>query len=571
MTETSRRKMMRAARRPVDVVIRNARLVNVFTGQVIATDIAVAHGCVVGFNACPAERTIDLKGRFVAPGFIDAHVHVESAMVCPSEFARAVLVHGTTAVVADPHEIANVLGTAGITYMLNATADSPVGFYFSLPSCVPATTLESSGAVLAAEDLAPFMTHERIAALGEMMDFPGVVRAAPGVLAKIRLARLAGKPVDGHAPGLCGAYLNAYLSAGITSDHECTTAAEARAKLAAGMHIMVREGSGARNLDTLLPAITRANARRMLWCTDDRNPHDILSRGHIDGMVRRAVRAGLDPVIAIQMATSNPAGYFHLTDMGALAPGRRADLVVMDHLADPVVRQVYVQGRLVAEDGRLTDSPPSTPCRALPQTMNVAPGALDFAVLASGRRVRVIEVVPDQLHTRAGEARVCIRNNLAVSDPTRDILKIAVVERHRGTGSRSVGFVRGFGLGQGALASSVAHDSHNIVVVGVADADLRLAVETIIGMGGGLAVTAHGQVLAQLPLPIAGLMSDQPIETVCSLLEALTSAAHRLGVRLAEPFMTLSFMALPVIPALKITDRGLVDVVRGELVPLFFQ
>lgn len=571
MTETSPRKIMRAARSPVpvDLVIRNARLVNVFSGQVTATDIAVAQGCVIGFDTCPALQTIDLRGRFVAPGFIDAHVHVESAMVCPSEFGRAVLAHGTTAVVADPHEIANVLGTAGIEYMLSAGDESPVNFYFALPSCVPATSLESSGAVLAAKDLAPYITHERIVALGEMMDFPGVVRAEPAVLAKIRLARLAGKPVDGHAPGLGGAPLNAYLAAGITSDHECTTAAEALTKLAAGMHIMVREGSGARNLDALLPVITRANARRLMWCTDDRNPHDLLRRGHIDGMVRRAVRAGLDPLIAIQMATVNPAAYFHLTDVGAVVPGRRADLVVMDDLADPVVRQVFVQGRLVAEDCRLTVVPPSFPSRVLPQTMKVAPGPLDFAVPASGRRVRVIEVVPDQLHTRAVAERVCVRDNLAVSDSSRDILKIAVVERHHGTGRRGIGFVRGFGLRQGALASTVAHDSHNIVAVGVDDIDLRLAVETIIGTEGGLAVTAHGQVLALLPLPIAGLMSDQPIETVASLLDDLTAAAHRLGGRLADPFMTLSFMALPVIPALKITDRGLVDVVRGELVPLF--
>jgi adenine deaminase len=566
MAQTTIQRMIRAARgqEPVDLLIRNGRLVNVFIGEVTDTDIAIADGYVVGFGAYTARREIDVKGRFVAPGFIDAHVHVESAMVSPAEFARVVSAHGTTAVVVDPHEIANVLGVAGIAYMLEATRDLPVVFYVALPSCVPATALENAGAVLTAEDLAPFMVHERVVALAEMMNYRGVIHEDPAVLAKLELSRRAGRPLDGHAPGLHGAWLNAYVAAGITSDHECTTADEAYEKLAAGMYIMVREGTAARNLDALLPVITRTNARRMMWCTDDRNPHDLRRDGHIGGMVRRAVRAGLDPVVAIQMATVNPAEYFRLTE-----PGRRADLVVLDDLGDPVVRQVYVKGRLVAEDGRSKETLPSLRSGTLPQTMHVAQNALDFTLTAQGSRIRVIEVVPDQIQTLSRVAPTCIRDGLAVSDPRQDLNKIAVLERHHGTGRSAIGFIRGFGLRLGALASTVAHDSHNIIVVGVGDADMRLAVETLIDMGGGLAATGNGGVLAKLPLPIAGLMSDRPIGEVCGLLVELLAAAARMGVGLAEPFMTLSFMALPVIPELKITDKGLVDVALGKLVPLF--
>jgi adenine deaminase len=554
---------------PADLLIRNTRLVNVFAGEVIDCDIAVVDGYVAGFGACDARRTVDLQNRYLAPGFIDAHVHIESAMVGPAQFARAVLPRGTTAVVADPHEIANVRGLDGIAYMLDASRHLALSVFFSLPSCVPATPLESAGAVLEADALAPLMTHPRVVALGEMMNFPGVISGDSGVLAKLDLAAGAGKPVDGHAPGVRGRALNAYLAAGIGSDHECTSIAEAAEKLAGGMYIMVREGSGARNLDALLPLITPRSARRMMWCTDDRHPHDLLAEGHIDGMVRRAVRAGLDPVTAIQMATLNPADYFGLKALGAVAPGRRADFVILDDLADPVVRQVYAAGRQVAEDGVLIDAAVPEKMHAAPSRLNVDPLALDFSIPARGRTMRVIEAVPDQIVTRAAVDAPTIRDGLAVADPRRDLLKIVVVERHHATGRMGRGFIRGFGLTRGALAATVAHDSHNLIAVGAVDADLRAAAAHLVSLGGGLVVVADGRVTADLPLPIAGLMSDRPVEAVRDRLDDLLAAARQLGCLLPDPFMTLSFMALPVIPALKLTDRGLVDVERFEIVPLF--
>jgi adenine deaminase len=567
--ETGR--LIEAARgdRPVDLLLRNARLVNVFLGNVIETEIAISQGRVVGFGAREARSTVDLRGRYVAPGFIDAHVHIESALVGPAEFARAVLPHGTTSVVADPHEIANVLGTAGIDHMLAASRNLPVRFYFTLPSCVPATAMESAGARLTADLLRPYLGDPRIVGLAEMMNFPGVIHADSDVMAKIAAAHAAGKPVDGHAPGLSGHGLHAYLAAGIGSDHECTSVREAEEKLAAGMHIMVREGTGAKNLDDLLPLITPRTARRMMWCTDDRHAHDLMTEGHIDQMVRRAVRGGVDPVTAIQMATLNPAEYFHLNDLGAVAPGRRADLVVFDDLDDPVVRQVYSGGRPAAEEGRFLGTGATVPPPAAPGAMRVPLATIDFAIAARGRRIRVIETVPCQIVTRGTVEAARIVDGRAEADPGRDLLKIAVVERYSGAGRTGLGFIRGFELTRGALAATVAHDSHNIVVVGATDGDMRAAVAALVAMGGGLVVVEAGRVKAQLALPIAGLMSDQPMDAVCAGLDRLLSAARGLGSTLKDPFMTLSFMALPVIPALKLTDMGLVDGTQFKIVPLF--
>lgn len=571
MTTAPFDRRLQAARgdRPADVLIRNARVVNVFTGDVVDSPVAVADGYVVGLGAYDAEETVDLNGRYLAPGFIDAHVHIESAMVGPAEFARAVLPHGTTAVVADPHEIANVLGAVGIEFMLAAGRDAMLTFFFSLPSCVPATDMETSGAALDAAALEPFMTHERIVALAEMMNFPGVIYGDPDVLAKLDIARKRGKPLDGHSPGLTGRQLNAYLLPGIASDHECTTIAEAREKLAAGMYIMIREGTAARNLDELLPLINARNARRLMWCTDDRHPHDLLTEGSVGSMVRRAVRAGVDPVCAVQMATLNPADYFRLHEVGAIAPGRRADMVVIEDLSDPVVHQVFCGGKLAAEAGRMVMTSPEVETEDPPASMHVPLDRLDFTVTARGRRIRVIETVTDQIITRGAIEDACVVDGKAVSDPARDLSKIAVVERHHGTGRTGVGFIRGFGLRRGALASTVAHDSHNIVAVGLHDDDLKASVSALVEMGGGLVAVDGGRVIAALALPIAGLMSDRPMAQVCTGLDELLAAARRLGTGLTDPFMTLSFMALPVIPSLKMTDKGLVDVEKFELVPLF--
>jgi adenine deaminase len=573
MNLTTTAALIQAARgdRPADLLLRNGRMVNVFTGAVMLTDIAVADGYVVGFGNYKAKVEIDLKGFYVAPGFIDAHVHIESAMVAPAQFAQAVLPRGTTTVVADPHEIANVLGTTGIDYMLAASADLPLHFFFTLPSCVPATAMETSGAGLDADALRPYLHHPRVVALAEMMNFPGVIHGDAGALAKLQAMGRAGKPLDGHAPGVSGRWLHAYAVPGIASDHECTTAAEAAEKLSVGMHIMVREGTGARNLDDLLPAITPQTSRRMMWCTDDRHPHDLLAEGSIDGMVRRAVRAGIDPITAIQMATLNPAEYFRLPHVGAIAPGRLADLVVLEDLNDPVVRQVFCAGELIAEESSLVERSDWPMAAATPSAMRVAPQHLNFKIPAQGRCMRVIEVVAHQIVTRAATAEAMVVDGLAQADPARDLLKIAVVERHHGTGRLGLGFIHGLGLKRGALASSVAHDSHNIIVAGTSDEEMRAAVAELVAMGGGLVAVKGGSAVARLALPIAGLMSEQPMTVVHQAVEELLRAARCLGCVLPDPFMTLSFMALPVIPALKITDQGLVDVEKFRVVPLFVE
>ncbi|MDZ7581253.1 MAG: adenine deaminase [Deltaproteobacteria bacterium] len=556
---------------PADLLLKGGRIVDVFSGEIVPGDIAVKNGTIVGIGPYRARQTVELDGRYVTPGFIDAHVHIESAMTGITEFARAVVARGTTTVIADPHEIANVLGGAGIRYMLAASEGQPVNVFFMLPACVPATDMETAGARLTAEDLRPFMSADRILGLAEMMNYPGVLRGDPEVMRKLALAGGARKTVDGHAPGLTGADLNAYVAAGIASDHECTTLPEAREKLRAGMHIMVREGTAAKNLAALLPLVNPRTCRRMMWCTDDRHAHDLLTEGHIDFIVRSAVGRGLDPVVAVQMATLNPAEFFGLRHLGAVAPGRRADLLVIDDLHALKVDRVFSRGRLVAVDGRVVDDLEPPPSIGAPFTMRVPAGALDFAIPATGRRVRVIEIVPDQIVTRAGVAEARIEAGRAVSDPSRDLLKIAVVERHSGAGRSAAAFVRGLGLKRGAVASSVAHDAHNIIVAGVSDRDMSAAVETVVKMGGGLAVVADGRLLAELALPIAGLMSASPLAEVAGKLDRLTAAARSLGSPLNDPFMTLSFLALPVIPALKLTDRGLVDVEKFEIVQLFVE
>jgi adenine deaminase len=557
--------------KPVDLLLSNARIINVFTGEVVTDAIAISDGRIVGFGPYDAKHAVDLNGRYVAPGFIDGHVHIESSMASISEFARAVVVHGTTTVAADPHEIANVLGSSGIEYMLQSAKQQPMNIYFTLPSCVPATAMETAGARLTAEDLRPFLSKERIIALAEMMNFPGVIYRDPDVLAKISAAREKKKPIDGHAPGLNGPDLYAYISAGIQSDHECTTAQEAIEKLRAGMYIMIRQGTCAKNLQALLPAVNEKTARRMMWCSDDRHPHDLIAEGHIDSIVVEAIQSGLDPILAIQMATLNPAEYFKLDHLGALAPGKQADLVVFSDLKKPLIEKVYCRGILTAENGEISSHIKIPPAAAVAPSMQVDLGKIDFAISVDGNKVRVIEIVPEQVITHQLIEAVAVKNNQAVSDPTKDLLKMAVVERHSGTGNIGKGFVKGFGLKHGALASSVAHDSHNIIVVGATDEDMRAALEAVVKMGGGLAAVSDGKLLAGLALPIAGLMSLETVQRVCDQLDSLIEIAHDMGTPLKDPFMTLSFLALPVIPELKLTDIGLVDVNRFEVVPLFVE
>jgi adenine deaminase len=562
---------IKAARgdRPVDLLLTNARIIDVFGKDIIEGRIAICSGHVVGFGDYEAKDQLDLGGRFAAPGFIDAHVHIESAMVGVTEFGRAVLLHGTTAIVADPHEIANVFGTLGIDYMLQSAQDQPINVYYGLPSCVPATAMESAGASLKAADLAPYWACKNVVALAEMMNFPGVIYEDPDVLAKIIAAKKAAKPLDGHAPGVSGKQLNAYLSAGIASDHECTTLAEAKEKLRAGIHIMVREGTCSRNLDALFPLINSRTARRMMWCTDDRHPHDLIYDGHIDAIVRKAISKGLDPVTAIQMATLNPAEYFRLDHIGAVAPGRQADLVVFSDLYQPVIEDVFHMGKQVVADGKLLPNIKRLPFVDCPSSMKLNRKRLNFSVKAEGRHMRVIDLISNQIITGQLQLLAPIKDDKVVADPGQDLLKLAVIERHKGSGAMGLGFVRGFGMQKGALASSVAHDSHNIIVVGENDRDMMIAVTAVQQMGGGLVVAADEKIMAVVPLPIAGLMSKESVATVQQQMDTLLKAAQRIGATPSDPFMSLSFLALPVIPELKLTDQGLVDVNRFKVVPLF--
>jgi adenine deaminase len=554
--------------RPADVVLRGARVPNVFTGEIEETDVAISEGVIAGLGrSYQAERAVDLDGAFVLPGFIDAHVHIESSLVTPPEFARAVLPRGTTAVVSDPHEIANVHGIEGIRYMLAASEGLPLTVFVMASSCVPATPMGTAGAALDAAELGELLGHPRVLGLAEVMNFPGVIHGDPAVLDKI--AAFHGHPVDGHAPGVRGEQLNAYVTGGPGSDHESTTADEAREKLRRGLFLFMREATGARNLAALLPVLDATTERRIALCTDDRQPADLLDEGGIDAMLRRVIRAGHDPVRAIRLATLNPAEYFGLSDRGAVAPGRVADLVVVGDLERLDIRDVWVRGARVAESGRALTWASGTAPAPPPPNMDVVLAEDAFVIRAEGSRVRVVEAIPDQIVTGGRIDTPTVVDGRVVADPERDLLEIAVVERHSGSGRVGLGLVSGIGLKSGALAGSVAHDHHNIIVIGVDDVSMRTAVEAVVAHEGGLAVAQGREVLASLPLPVGGLMSTAPIEDVRAGLDELVAAARGLGSTLRDPFMAMSFLGLEVIPTLKLTDRGLVDVEAFELVPLW--
>lgn len=545
--------------RPADVLLRNGKVCNVFTGEFERADVAVFRDRIAGLGpGYRAEEVLDLRGSFLLPGFIDAHVHIESSLVTPPEFARAVIPRGTTTVVADPHEIANVHGTEGIRYMLDASEDLPLSVFIMASSCVPATDMGTAGAALEASHLEAFLSHPRVLGLAEVMNFPGVIHGDPRVLAK--LDAFQDRVVDGHAPGVSGKDLNAYIAGGPGSDHECTTPEEALEKLRRGLFLFFREATNARNLEDLLPALAPANLRRVALCTDDRQPPDLLDEGGIDGMVRTVIRGGTGPAEAIRMATLNPAEYFRLPDRGALAPGRRADILVVDDLESLTIRQVFAGGTLVAEDGRNLPWPIPRRPDPPPPAMRVAWDRMDFRIPVEGARARAIRVIPDQIVTGSEVVEPSVEGDAVVADPDRDLLKIAVVDRYSEEGRVALGLVSGIGLREGAIAGTVAHDHHNLIVVGVDDSSMATAVAKVAALGGGLAVARAQEVLAILPLPVGGLMSEAPIEAVRESLDGVVAAARTLGSPLHDPFMAMSFLGLEVIPSLKITDQGLVDV-----------
>ena len=552
---------------PADLVLANARVVNVFTGEIEPGNVAICEDRVAGVGDYhQAKRVLDLEGKYLAPGLINGHTHVESSMLDIGQYALAVVPRGTLAVVTDLHEIANVCGLEGIRYVLNCARRLPLELFLMAPSCVPATThLETSGASLEFEDIRQVLRWKECIGLGEVMNFPGVISGDKAVLSKINLTK--GKVVDGHAPGVRGKDLSAYIAAGIYSDHESVSLDEAREKLGQGMYVMIREGSSEKNLDALLPLVTDKTYKRCLFVVDDRSCVDLLRDGDIDAMVRKAIHGGLDPVRAIQMATINAAECFRLDGLGAVAPGYVANLIVAAELSSLQIDMVFHRGCLVAKDGEPLFPLYQASGEGLTSTMNIKPFNVEaLRLLASGETELVIEIVPGQIIARKRMERVKVLDGVVMPDTGRGILKLVVVERHKATGNIGLGLVTGFGLKRGAVASSIAHDSHNVIAIGTNDGDIFIAVKEIEKLQGGLVVVADGKVLASLALPIAGLLSDEPLEVVVDKMERLEQTARDLGTTLPSPLATLSFLALPVIPELRLTDLGLVDVNEFKLI-----
>lgn len=561
------------------ILLKGGTVVNVFTGRLEKSNVLFEDEKIVGlgdYGDSDADRTEDVRGKVLCPGFIDGHIHIESTMLLPGEFARVAVPHGTTAVVADPHEIANVCGRAGVCFMLEASEGLPMTMYFAIPSCVPSTPFDETGARLEARDIAAFYSNPRVLGLGEVMDYPGVLRREDGLMEKLRITRAAGKIINGHAPLLTGRALDRYISAGIFDDHECSSFDEAAERIGKGQRVMIRQGTAAKDLAALLPLFDEPWARRCLLVTDDKHPADLLRFGHIDDIIRQVVQGGRRAVTGIQMATIQAAEYFGLKGLGAVAPGYFADVLVLDDLNTVAVRDVYYRGKQVASGGRLLDDRPPVLTAdmrgAVCNSFILDPlSAADFHLNYTGKKdCRVIRLIRHRLLT--DEWRVPLDFDRCNGiDPARDILKLAVIERHQNTGHIGLGLISGTGIRAGAIASSVSHDSHNLVVIGADEEDMALAANRVRALGGGAAVVKGGQVLAEMPLPFAGLMTDAPAEEIARLNENVRRASHSLGApEDTEPFMIMTFMCLPVIPHIKMTTKGLVDVDRQQLVPLVF-
>jgi len=554
-------------------IVRNARIVNVFTGDIERGNIAIYRKRIAGIGDYEdAQSVIDAEGLYAIPGFIDAHLHIESSMLVPRQFAKAILLRGTTTVIADPHEIANVLGTDGLDYIIQSTEGIPLNVYIGIPSAVPATRLETSGAYVGTDDMIDIVDRypSRVIALGEVMNYPGVLARDRELVTKIEILRHRYKKIDGHAPGLTGKRLNAYLCSFIRSDHECTTAEEATEKVGRGMQIFIREGSAARNLDALIEAVTPANHHFFSFCTDDRDPLEILTEGHIDHLVRTAIARGIDPVTAIRMATINTARYFNLRSMGAIAPGYKADMVFVDDLQEMNIRMVVKDGRVVVRDGRLVETIEGV-YHDVPDRLGAvnlpAVEEADLRIPVTEGKVRVIEVFEGSLMTRELQLEPTVVDGLVVASPDEDVAKVAVFDRHEGS-SFSVGLIMGLGIRRGAVATSVGHDAHNVCAAGMNDADMLVAARHVQEMNGGIAVVLDGQVLASLALPLAGLMSNRDLFEVAETYKQISGSLGKLGAE-RDIFMTLSFVQLAVIPAIRITDQGIVDVDSQQVVGLW--
>ncbi len=574
MTKEALKKLIQTAAGtiPAETVIKNCKVFNVFTGEFVQGDIALCGGQIAGVGSYSGETEVDAGGRYAVPGFIDSHIHIESSYLSPEELGRLLVPHGGTTIIADPHEIVNVCGIRGLDYMMEAAKNTALDIQYMLPSCVPATPFENAGAVINAPEMAEPIRRDKILGLGEFMNFPGVINADDMVLDKLMCAKEAGKLIDGHSPGLSGMALNGYAAARIQGDHECSTVEDMQARLALGMYVLLRQGSACHDLRTLVKGVTPANSRRCLLCSDDRQPRTILEEGHLDSHLRICVEEGLDPVTALRMATLNAAECFRLYDRGAIAPGYRADIVLLDDLTQFHVDRVWIQGVLTAENGAYllpVEQYPIDQVKGSVRIRDFSQARLKMG-LKSGH-VNLIEIQPGGVVTKKSTADIKLDSQGEfVWSKDVDIAKVAVVERHHGTGNVACAFLKGYGIQEGAIALSIAHDSHNVIAVGVSDEEMAAAVQALEKQEGGIVLVKNGQVVDSMPMPIAGLMSDQSGQWVAEKLESLHENAYtQLGIhRSVEPVMTLCFMSLAVIPEIKLTDMGLFDVTKFQFIPV---